>query len=70
MQNTLVFQVKNKYFERNVSSPAYANDIWESKGLSNQRLSIAKINVKINKLIKPAYIIFSKEDNFFQQDKL
>ena len=44
----LVFQVKNKYFERHVGGPVYAYDIWESKDLSNQRLSIAKNNVKIS----------------------
>ena len=66
----LVFQVEHKYFERHVGGPVYAYDIWESKGLSNQRLGFAKNNVKISKLIKPAYVIFSKEDDFFQQDKL
>ena len=61
-QNMLVFQVKNKYFERNVNGPVSAYDIWESKSLSNQRLSIATNSVKISKLIKPAYVIFSKKD--------
>ena len=70
MQNILVFQIKNKYFERRVGGLAHAYDIWESKGLSNKRLSIAKNNVKISKLIKPAYVIFSKDDKYFQQDKL
>ena len=57
MQRILVFQVKNKYFEHRVGGPAYAYDIWESKDLSNQRLSIPKNNVKISKLIKLPYNI-------------
>ena len=43
---------------------------WESKGRSNQTLSAAKNSVKISKLLKPAYVIFSKKNDFFQQDKL
>ena len=63
----LVFQVKNRYFERHVGGPIYAYDIWELKGVSNQRLSIAKNNVKISKLIKSANVVFSKEDDFFNK---
>ena len=44
-------------------------DICESKGLSDQRLGIAKGSVKTSKLIRPGYVIFSKGADFFQQDK-
>ena len=64
-QNALVFQVKSKYFER-LGDIAVINDIWESQGLSHHRLVIAKDSVKTSKLIRPGYVIFSKNDGFFQ----
>ena len=38
------------------------------KGLSNQRLVIAKGSVKSSKLTRPGYLIFSKSAQFFHQD--
>ena len=67
-ENALGFQVKIKYFIR-FSNFVAIYDIWESKGLSEQRLGIAKGSVKTSKLITPGYVIFSKGAGFFQQDK-
>ena len=67
-QNALVFQVKSKYFVR-FNNLVAIYDIWESNGLSDQRLSIAKGSVRTSKLIRPGYVIFSKGADFLQQDK-
>ena len=61
-QNALVFQVKSKYFRR-FSGNIAIYDIWESMGLSDQRLGMAKDSVKT------WWVIFSKRADFFQQDK-
>ena len=63
-QNALVFQVKRKYFIR-FSDFVAIYDIWESKGLSDQRLGIARVSIKTSKLTRPGYVIFSKGADFF-----
>ena len=67
-QNASVFQVKSKCFIR-FSNFVAMYDIWESKGLSDKRLGIAKGSVKTSKLIRPGFVMFSKGADFFQQDK-
>ena len=57
-QNSLVFQVGEKYFKDNSSSNSSSIEIWKSKGLSNQSLSLSGIvvganDIKISKPIRP-----------------
>ena len=74
-QNSLVFQVKEKYFEDEYDSRSYSIKTWKSKGLSSQSLSISGIvgtikDIKMSKPIRPAYVIFNRKKSFFQQKKV
>ena len=42
-QNSLVFQVGEKYFKNNFGSDISSIGIWKSKGLSSQSLSLSGI---------------------------
>ena len=70
-KNTLVFQVKEKYFKRKVNigsgNSFYKYDMWKSKGLFAQNLVYAGSGNVISKLIKPAYVALNKKDEYFLQ---
>ena len=70
-QNTLVFQVKDKYFKREVNigngNSVYKSDIWKSKGLSTQNLVYSGSGTVIRKLMKATYVALNKKDEYFQQ---
>ena len=70
-QNTLVFQVKDKYFEDDHGSTSMAISIWNSKGISKQSLQLVgtKGDPKMSKPIKPAHVLFSKENGILFQKK-
>ena len=73
-QNTLVFQVREKYFKKNFGSDSSKIEICKSKGLSNQSLSLSGIvgtasDIKMSKPIRPAYVIFNHKESFFMQKK-
>ena len=67
--NSLVFQLGEKYFKDNSGSDSLSIEIWKSKGLSNQSLSISGIvgganDIKMSKPIRPAYEIFNYKRSF------
>ena len=73
-QNSLVFQVREKYFKDNSGSDSSSIEIWKSKGLSNQSLSLPGIagganDIKMSKPIRPTYVIFNHKRSFFVQKK-
>ena len=73
-QNSLVLQVGEKYFKNNSGSNSYKIEIWKSKGLSSQSLSLSVTvgtasDIKMSKPIKPAYVIFNHKESFFEQKK-
>ena len=73
-QNLLVFQVGEKYFKDNSGSDSSSIEIWKSKGLSNQSLSLAgsvggASDIKMSKPIRPAYVLFNNKESFFVQKK-
>ena len=73
-QNSLVFQVRQKYFKNNFGSDTSSIELWKSKGLSNQSLSLAGVvgtanNIKMSKPKRPAYVIFNRKESFFCRKK-
>ena len=73
-QNSLVFQVREKYFKNNFGSNSSKIEIWKSKGLSIQSLSLygtvgAANEIKMSKPIRPAYVIFNHKESFSEQKK-
>ena len=67
-QNSLVFQVGEKYFKDNSGSDSSSIEIWKSKGLSNRSLSLSggwskrhKNETCILNIYdpRPAYVIFN-----------
>ena len=73
-QNSLVFQVGEKYFKNNSSSSSSKIEIWKSKGLSNQSLNLSGTvgtanDIEMSKPIRPAYVIFNYKESFFEQKK-
>ena len=73
-QNSLVFQVREKYFKDNLGSNNSSVRIWKSKGLSNQSLSLSGTvgrvdDIKMSKPIRPEYVIFNHKESFFIQKK-
>ena len=73
-QNSSVLQVGEKYFKNNSGSNSSKNEIWKSKGLSSQSLSLSGTvgtanDIKMSKPIRPAYVIFNHKESFFEQKK-
>ena len=73
-QNSLVFQVGEKYFKDNSDSDSSSIEIWKSKRLSNQSLIHSgnvggSNNIKMSKPIRPAYVISNYKRLFFVQKK-
>ena len=73
-QNSLVFQVGEKYFKNNSGSNSSRIEIWKSKGLPSQSLDLfgtvgTANDIKMSKPIRPAYVIFNPKESFFQQKK-
>ena len=73
-QNSLVFQVGEKYFKNNFGSNSSKIEIWKSKGLSSQSLSLSGTvgtanDIKMSKPIRPAYVIFNHKESFFDQKR-
>ena len=73
-QNSLVFQLGEKYFNNNSGSDSSKIEIWKSKGLSSQSLSLSGTvdtanEIKMSKPIRPAYVIFNHKESFFEQKK-
>ena len=73
-QNSLVFQVGEKYFKNNFGSNSSKTDIWKSKGLSSQSLSLSGTvgtanDIKMSKPLRLAYVIFNHKESFFEQKK-
>ena len=73
-QNSLVFQLGEKYFNNNSGSDSSKIEIWKSKGLSSQSLSLSGTvgtanEIKRSKPIRPAYVIFNHKESFFEQKK-
>ena len=63
-QNSLVLQVGEKYFKSNSGSNSSKIEIWKSKGLSSQSLSLSGTvgtsnDIKMSEPIRPAYVIFN-----------
>ena len=70
-QNSLVFQIGQKYFKNNFGSNSSKIKIWKSKGLSSQSLDLSGTvgtanNIKMSKPIRHAYVIFNKKESFFE----
>ena len=60
-QNSLVFQVGEKYFKNSSGSNSSKIEIWKSKCLSNQSLNLPGTvgtanDIKMSKPIRPAYV--------------
>ena len=73
-QNSLLFQVGEKYFKNNFGSSSSKIEIWKSKGLSSQSLNLSGTvgtanDIKMSKPIRPAYVIFNHKESFFEQKK-
>ena len=73
-QNSLVFQEGEKYFKVNSGSDNSSIEVWKSKGLSNQSLSLSGIvggasDIKMSKSTRPAYVIFNHKRSFFVQKR-
>ena len=73
-QNTLVFQVGEKYFKNNFAGNSSKIEIWKSKGLSSQLLDLSGTvgtadDIKMSKPIRPAYVIFNHKKSFFENKK-
>ena len=73
-QNSLVFQVGGKYFKNNSRSNSSNIEIWKSKGLSSQSLSLfgtvgTANDMKMNQPIRPASVIFNNKESFVEQKK-
>ena len=73
-QNSLVFQVGEKYFQNSFGSSSFKIEIWKSKGLSSQPLNLSGTvgtanDIKMSKPIRPAYVIFNHKESFFEQKK-
>ena len=73
-QNSLVFQVGEKYFKNNFGSSSSKIEIWKSKGLSSQSLNLSGAvgtanDIKMSKPIRPAYVIFNHKESFSEQKK-
>ena len=73
-QNSLVFQVGEKYFKNSSGSNSSKITIWKSKGLSSQSLNLSGTvgtanDIKMSKPIRPAYVIFNHKQSFFEQKK-
>ena len=71
-QNSLVFQVGEKYFKNNSGSNSSKIEIWKSKGLSSQSLNFSGTlgtanDIKMSKPIIPASVIFNHKESFFEQ---
>ena len=72
VQNSLVFQVGEKYFKNNSGSNSSKIELWKSKGLSSQSLDLSGTvgtanDIKISKLVRPAHVIFNHKESFFEQ---
>ena len=66
-QNSLVFQVGEKYIKNNSGSNSFKIEIWKSKGLSSQSLSLSGTvgtanDIKMSKPVRPAYVIFNHKE--------
>ena len=73
-QNSLVFQVGEKYFKNNFGSNSSKIEIWKPKGLSSQSLNLSGTvgtanDIKMSKPIRPAYIIFNHKNHFSSKKK-
>ena len=73
-QNSLVFQVGEKYFKNYSSSSSYKIEIWKSKGLSSQSLNLSGTvgtanDIKMSKPVRTANVIFNHKESFFEQKK-
>ena len=73
-QNSLVFQVGEKYFKNRFGSNSSKIETWRSKGLSSQSLGLSgtvgtAYDIKMSKPIRPAYVIFNHKESFFEQKK-
>ena len=73
-QNSLIFQVGEKFFKNNSGSNSSKIQIWKSKALSSQSLRLSGTvgtanDIKMSKPIRPAYVIFNHEKSFFEQKK-
>ena len=73
-QNSLVFQVGENFFKNNSGSNSSKIELWKSKGLSSQSLSLSGTvgtanNIKMSKPIRPAYVISNHKESFFEQKK-
>ena len=71
-QNSLVFQVKEKYFEDEYNSKSFSIRTWKSKGLSNQSPSISDMvdtvnDIRMSKPIRPAYVKLNHKRSFLVQ---
>ena len=74
MDQKIHFQVGEKYLKNNSGSNSFKITIWKSKGLSNQSLNLSGTagtanDIKMSKLIKPAYVIFNHKESFFERKK-
>ena len=71
-QNSLVFHIGEEYFKNNSGSNSSKIEIWKSKGLSSQSLSLSGTvgtakGIKMSKPIRP--VIFNHKESFFEQKK-
>ena len=74
VQNSLVFQVGERYFKNNSGGNSLKIIIWKSKGLSSQSLNLSGTvgtanDIKMRRPIRPAYVIFNHKESFFEQKK-
>ena len=73
-QSSLVFQVGEKYFKINSGSNSSKIEIWKSKDLSSQFLSLSGTvgtanDIEMSMLIRPAYIICNHKESCFEHKK-
>ena len=67
IQNSLVFQVGEKYFKNISGSTSCKIGIWKSKGLSSQSLNLygtlgTANDIKMSKPVRSAYVIFNHKE--------
>ena len=73
-QNSLVFQLGEKYFKNNSGSNSCKIEIWKSKVLSRQSLNLSGTvgtakDIKMSKPIRPAYVIYNHKESFSSKRK-
>ena len=69
-QNSLVFQVGERYFKINSGSNSFKIEISKSSQSLNLYGTVGTANdIKMSKPIRPSYVTFNHKESFFEQKK-